>query len=81
MIDTHVRLTEQQLEKLRELADAEQKSVAELVREGVDALLSAQTQLTAQQSLDASISNGRLRSGIGDASVQQARRMPAIFHE
>ena len=69
-----VQLTESQAEALRSLAAAEGRSVADLVREGVDALLGARSHRSrADLRARARGGAGRFRSGLGDLSSAHDR--------
>jgi hypothetical protein len=70
MIRTQIQLTEEQAQKLKALADERQCSMAELVRQGVDALFCRATSIdmtTRRQRAMAAA--GRFRSGQTDISA------------
>lgn len=67
MIRTQIQLTPEQMRRLKETAARQGRSVAELVREGVDSVLRAQGSAADRRGRAAAVS-GRFRSGLGDLS-------------
>ena len=49
MIRTQIQITDTQAQKLKELAASQNKSVAELIRQGIDALLEKQFIVSEQE--------------------------------
>ena len=78
MVRLQVQLTESQLKALRELAASTGKSIAELVREGVDIYLSAQRR-TVQLDRALAIA-GKFSSGVKDVSEHHDRYLSEAFH-
>jgi hypothetical protein len=71
MIRTQVQFTTAQAERLKQLATTQRKSVAELVREGVDRLLSEPTAARRGDRMRrAAAVFGTFRSGAGDLATR-----------
>lgn len=67
MVRTQVQFTQEQMERLRGLAEEEGESVAALVRRGVDMLLATQRELSdAEMRRRALAAAGRFASGCDD---------------
>jgi Arc/MetJ-type ribon-helix-helix transcriptional regulator len=67
MIRTQIQLSEEQIDALRRLSGERRQSMAELIRESLDAMLAqADHALRAQRFLKAA---GKYSSGLGDVSV------------
>jgi len=67
MVRTQILLTETQAQKLRTLAAAQRRSMADLVRDGVDALLKAREGGSRNDARTrAMAAAGRFRSGVRD---------------
>jgi hypothetical protein len=82
MVRTQVQLTEQQLDALRELSTATGRSVAELVRLGVDLYLSAQHRPTRKEQIGRALrALGKFSSGRNDVSVHHDRYLAEAFRE
>ncbi|MGA2774413.1 MAG: ribbon-helix-helix domain-containing protein [Bryobacteraceae bacterium] len=74
MVRTQVRLTEQQLDALRELSTATGRPVAELMRLGVELNLSSQHLPSRKEQIDRALrAIGRFSSGRNDVSVHHDR--------
>lgn len=74
MVRSQIQLTEEQMRRLRALAAAEGRSLADLIREGVDALLRRRaTPDPAAVRRRALALAGRLRSGLGDLAADHDR--------
>ncbi|MBN2169634.1 MAG: ribbon-helix-helix domain-containing protein [Actinobacteria bacterium] len=71
MIRTQVQLTEEQFEKLKNLAEHKKVSMAELIRQGVDRVLNSSVSLDDEErrrrALDIA---GRFHSGKHDVSAE-----------
>jgi len=67
---TQIQLTESQIRRLKEMSAAENKSMAQLIREAVDALLCSihrvDREAVKQRAIDAA---GRFHSGVKDLVV------------
>jgi Arc/MetJ-type ribon-helix-helix transcriptional regulator len=74
MVRTQIQLTEKQARRLKRLAAAQGRSMADLIRSGVDALLAASEgsddDVRRQRALAAI---GRFRSGVRDLATAQDR--------
>jgi hypothetical protein len=80
MVRTQVQLTEQQIEELRELSVSTGRSVADLVRQGVDSLLQAKsTPRPANQVERALRVAGKFASGSTDVSTHHDRYLAEAF--
>ncbi|MGB9661908.1 MAG: ribbon-helix-helix protein, CopG family [Moorellaceae bacterium] len=70
MIRTQVQLTEAQFEALKRLSAAENLSMAELIRRGVDLVLASGNNVNDEERIRrAMAAAGRFRSGIKDLSA------------
>jgi glutamate formiminotransferase len=82
MVRTQVQLAEQQLDTLRELSTATGKSVAELVRLGVELYLSSQHRPSRKEQIDRALRViGKFSSGSNDAGVHHDRYLAEAFKE
>jgi len=80
MVRTQVQLTEQQIEELRKLSVSSGRSVADLVRQGVDSLLQAKsTPRPAHQVERALRVAGKFSSGSTDVSTHHDRYLAEAF--
>ena len=71
MIRTQVLLTEAQAAELRKLAAAEHRSMADLVRDGVDALLESRAHGGREHAKARALAAvGRFRSGLRDLATR-----------
>lgn len=66
MIRTQIQLTEEQARKLKKLAAAEGRSIADLVRDGVERVLESTGESRRERMLRAAKVFGRFRSGTTD---------------
>jgi predicted component of type VI protein secretion system len=70
VVRTQILLTELQAQELRKLAAAERRSMADIVRDGVDALLESRRGGSRDQAKARALSAvGRFRSGVSDLGV------------
>ncbi len=77
MVRTQIRLTEEQMQALRRLSSVQGRSMAELVRAGVDRILKETTHsAAAQRFLNAA---GRFNSRLGDVSENHDRYLAEDF--
>ncbi len=82
MIRTQVQLTEKQLEALRQAAATTGRSVADLVREGVDQYLRGRSELGREERIERAIRiAGRFASGRTDVSANHDRHLAEAFGE
>jgi hypothetical protein len=71
MVRTQILLTESQAHELRKLAAAEHRSMADLVRDGVDSLLKAHGGGTRSDAKTRALAAaGRFRSGVPDLGTR-----------
>lgn len=82
MIRTQVQLTEIQIESLRQLSSQSGRSMADLIREGVDAILAARRRPSREQRVERALrAAGRFRSGSTDISREHDRYLTEAFGE
>ncbi|MGH9253179.1 MAG: CopG family transcriptional regulator [Vicinamibacterales bacterium] len=80
MVRTQIQLTERQARRLKQLAAARGRSMADLIRRSVDALLAqADTHLDEVKRARALRGAGRFRSGVRDLSSQHDRHLSDIL--
>ncbi len=79
MIRTQIRLTDEQVRRVKRLAVERQVSMAAVIREGVDLLLqSEETAATDDERIERAISvAGQFRSGGGDGAAQHDAHLQA----
>ena len=70
MIRTQIQLTEEQARDLKELAAAQNRSIADLVRDGVERVLESTGGSRRERMLRAASVFGKFRSGTGDLSAR-----------
>ena len=80
MVRTQIQLTDAQAQALKELAAGEGKSMAELVRDGVDDLLRARGTVDRQAVKARSIAAiGRFKSGVRDLGTKHDDHLADAF--
>ena len=80
MIRTQVQLTDRQLEALRRNAAATGRSVADLIRQGVDQYLAGRSELGPEERIERAIQvAGRFSSGRSDVSTHHDRHLAEAF--
>jgi predicted DNA-binding protein len=80
MVRTQIRLTDSQMESLRRLAAATGRSVADLVRQGVDQYLAATSQPDLEERKERALrALGRLSSGLSDVSTRHDDYLAEAF--
>jgi hypothetical protein len=80
MIRTQVQLTETQLQELRRASAATGKSIAELVRLGVDQYLAGRREITREERVERALRvAGKFSSGRSDVSVAHDRHLADAF--
>jgi hypothetical protein len=80
MIRTQVQLTAEQLEALKKLATASGRSLADLMREGVDLLLAKDSPRSEQEQRRRALhAAGRFRSGGGDISSRHDKYLEEAY--
>ncbi len=82
MVRTQVQLAEDQLEALRRLSAESGRSIAELVRLGVQLYLSSQQGLNADEQVGRALAAvGRFSSGAKDVSANHDRYLAEAYRE
>lgn len=82
MVRTQIQLTEYQAKALKELAAATERSMAELIRQSVDAFLRSSAHSSRQERKRRALAAvGRFRSGATDLSVNHDRYLSEAFSE
>lgn len=80
MIRTQVQLTEDQLKALRHLSAITGKSIAELIRNGIDQYLAGKRVLKAEDRIERAIRvAGTFASGVADVSADHDRHLAEAF--
>lgn len=80
MVRTQILLTEAQAQELHKLAATERRSMADLVRDGVDALLKARAGGTRHQAKARALAAaGRFRSGVPDLGTSHDDHLAAAW--
>lgn len=80
MIRTQILLTDQQARALRELAAEEGKSMAELIRISVDALLQSRVTINPAERKRRALSViGQFESGVSDLSIEHDRYLDEAY--
>ncbi len=80
MIRTQVQLTEEQARVLKNLASMRQVSVAELIRQSVDALIRSSREIDAKERRRRAIAAaGRFHSGASDISTKHDEYLEEAF--
>jgi hypothetical protein len=82
MIRTQVQLTDAQLEALRQASAATGRSVADLIREGVDQYLAGRGEPGRQERIERAINvAGKFSSGRNDVSSNHDRHLAEAFEQ
>jgi hypothetical protein len=80
MIRTQVQLTDRQLEALRQASAASGRSVADLIRQGVDQYLAGRSELGREERIERAIRvAGKFSSGRSDVSANHDRHLAEAF--
>ena len=80
MIRTQVQLTDRQLEALRHASSATGRSIADLIREGVDQYLAGRSDLSREERIERAIGvAGKFSSGRSDGSAQHDKHLAEAF--
>ncbi len=80
MIRTQIQLTEEQARRLHEAAAAEGRSMADLIREAVDAHLRKARWVSREELIRRSLeSAGRFHSGCPDVAVEHDRYLDEAY--
>ena len=82
MTRTQVQLTDRQLEGLRRTSAATGRSIADLIREGVDHFLAGTSELGREQRIERAIAiAGKFSSGLTDVSANHDKYLAEAFRE
>ena len=82
MIRTQIQLTEKQSEALRRLAAARGRSLADLVRQGVDLYLRTEGRRDREELIRRALkAAGRFSSGSSDGCAEHDRHLAKAFRE
>lgn len=80
MVRMQVQLTDEQLKSLRQLSAATGRSLADLIRQGVDAYLAAQPRISRDERIQRAMRvAGRFSSGMHDISADHDRYLAEAF--
>ena len=80
MTRTQVQLTDRQLEALRRESAATGRSVADLIRQGVDRYLAERSALSREERIERAIAvAGKFSSGRSDVSANHDRHLAETF--
>ena len=80
MVRTQIQLTEKQAKALKKLASSRQLPMAELIRQGVDAILISPVVLNAEEKRKRALAvAGRYRSGKRDVSREHDKHLAEAF--
>jgi len=80
MLRTQVQLTESQLRALRQLSAATGRSVAHLIRQGVELCLGSQQRASREQQVERALRvAGKFASGSVDGSIEHDRHLTKGF--
>lgn len=80
MVRTQVQLTEQQMKALRRIAGSNGRSIADLIREGVDLYLSSQLRPSREEQIARALRFvGKFASGRSDISTEHDRYLAEAY--
>ena len=80
MYRTQIQLEESQIQALKDMAAAQNKSIAELIRQAVDILLRSSGGISREeQKRRAIVAAGQFRSGVGDLSEEHDRYLNEAY--
>ena len=80
MIRTQVQLTDRQLQALRHAASATGRSVADLIRQGIDQYLAGRSELGREERVERAIAvAGTFSSGHSDVGANHDRHLAEAF--
>jgi hypothetical protein len=82
MIRTQVQLTDRQLQALRSASAATGRSIADLIRQGVDQYLAGRSELNREEQIERAIRvAGRFSSGRSDVSASHDKHLAEAFRQ
>jgi hypothetical protein len=80
MVRTQIQLTESQIQALKDMAAAHNKSMAELIRQAVDMLLRNSSEIDREERKRRAVAAaGKFHSGLGDLSVDHDRHLSEAY--
>lgn len=80
MVRTQIQFTDEQIQALRKLSASTGRSIADLVRQGVDSYLSAKPASRPAHQVERALRvAGRFSSGTGDVSTHHDRYLAEAF--
>ena len=80
MIRTQIQVTEAQLSALRQLSTESGRSISDLVREGVEAVISTRHGVNRAERIERAIrAAGRFSTGLKDGSAHHDRHLAEAF--
>ena len=80
MIRTQVQLTDRQLKALRQASSATGRSVADLIRQGVDQYLAGRNEVGREERIERAIRiAGKFSSGLADISANHDRHLAEAY--
>jgi hypothetical protein len=80
MVRTQVQLTDSQIKALRQASAATGKSIAELIRQGVDQYLAGRNEPTREERIERAIrAAGKFASGSTDVSVNHDKYLAEAY--
>jgi hypothetical protein len=80
MVRTQIQLAEEQVEALKRLAAKRHVSIAELIRQGVDALIRSVGTVSPEERRKRAIAiAGRFRSGLSDLSAKHDDYLKEVY--
>jgi predicted transcriptional regulator len=82
MVKTQIQLSEVQARALKALAEAQNKSTAELIRQAVEQFLRSTGEISpAERKRRAIATAGRFRSGLPDLSTEHNRHLAEAYQQ
>jgi hypothetical protein len=82
MIRTQVQLTDRQLKALRQTSASTGRSIAGLIREGVDTVLASKGELEREERVKSALAvAGKFSSGRSDTSANHDRHLTEAFRQ
>lgn len=80
MVRTQIQLTEEQVARLKQIAAARHKPMAEVIRQAVDVLIKTRNVVDREDRFQKAIeAAGRFHSGLRDVSAQHDQYLAEVF--
>ncbi len=80
MVRTQIQMTEEQVEKLKRMAAAEHRSMADLIRQAVDSFVATRAGADIEERRSRAIAvAGRFHSGTGDLSEAHDKYLAEVY--